>query len=1287
MAFPETALPIRVELQLGAVWTDITGDVRSEQQIRIQRGRSDDGGQVDTTRCSLTLDNNDGRYTPKNPTGFYYGQIGRNTPLRVSVLTGTPYLDLPGGNLDYAETPDTAAIDIVGDLDVRVDMSLSNWLPPAGSGTTGTVEWIGKHSLGQRSWFLGARNGRVYFEWSADGTNTLSALSTIPPVIPGAGGRLSVRVALDVNNGSGGWTVRFYTTDVLDGLWTQLGDPVSGVGVTSIFNSTTPLRVGNATTFTLGLPVGRFHAAEVRNGLWGTVVAQPRFNQQTVGAPSFVDSAGLTWTMSGGSVITNRQTRFVGEVSSWAPRWETKHDVVCQVEASGVMRRMTAGSTPVRSPMYREFTNPARTNIVGYWPMEDEAAATTFASALPGQIPMRVPAGVTLATYSDWVASTALPSYTFGVSKVRMTPYTPTNYVFTRFFAAVPAGGVSFTDRLFSFTTTGTARTWSLFVSTSGGFDLRAYDEDGTNILTTGFFAFAVNGKRSHIGVELTQVGADISYRLIAFDLAASTLATLVSGAITGTVAGYTAGAATELRFGQDGGLNGTAIGHLVVASDNQGFANTTGAMLGWVGEVTTARLPRLATEEGITAYAASISDQQMGAQGLSTIMELMRDAEAADEGVLTEERSFLGLRFRDHVSLYNQPVAVTLDYTGVSGLVTPLEPSDDDTQPQNDVTVQRTSGSSARRDLTEGRMSTQAPPAGVGHYPTSVTRNLFEDAQNGEHAGWLLRLGTVDETRYPVVRVMLSKAPAMIEAVAALDIGDRFAISNPPAGWLAPDTIDQMVQGYTEVLDQFTWNIDFNASPARPWDVAWVGDGTTATAAREFDWADSAGSQLAEDLTTTETDVDLWTSTGPRWTPNVRDTPFELRVGGENMTVVAPGGLVNANPFFDDDASGWSGQSATFARSLNYVCPHPRARASVRVVPDGVAASGGVAGTQSAVGTITPGATYTLSGWFFSANGWANLQPCVDWATSAGTYISTGLGAGSAVASSVWTYLEQDLVAPATASRATVRGRHGGTPAASDIWYGWAIRITRKSSSWLYDTFSRTSAAGWGISDAGPTWASVGGGVAGDYTVSGTYASHVLSTVNDTRRTGIAAPSADFDIYCDVTTSATATGDSLYGAVTARMLDASNMYMARAEFTTGNAILITVRKLVAGVQTQLGSTFTLPFTHAAGTFIRVRFQGIGTALRAKAWRVTDPEPDVWRVDTTDASFTAAQQLGTRSVRVTGNTNAAAVEVRYDNYELVNPQTYTVMRSQNRVVKAHLAGADVRLAFPAYTAL
>ncbi|MCX4703858.1 carbohydrate binding domain-containing protein [Streptomyces sp. NBC_01373] len=1272
---------LKVELKVGSTWTDVSSDVRYEQRVRITRGRSDWGQTVDASRCMFTLSNNDGRYTPTNPVGPHYGSIGRNTPCRVSVMTGSTYLDLPGSSTaDYAETVDHASLDITGDIDVRLDATLANWLPPVGNNVT--VEMIGKFSsTGQKSWFLGARDGRLYFEWSADGTNSLSASSTIPPVVPGSG-RLAVRAWLDVDNGSGENTVTFYTADSLDSPWVQLGDPVTQTGTTSIFSSTSPLRIGNATGFSFTQPLGRCHAAEVRNGDWGPVVAQPRFDDEASGTSSFADSAGRTWTMNGSSQITNRKTRFVGEVSSWAVRWEDRFNVVCNVEASGITRRMSQGASPTRSPMYREFTNASRSSIVAYWPMEDEASATELASAFDGHPAMTIPAtGVTPAAYTSWVASAALPTYSFGTSKVRLPAYTSTGAIFSRFFVEVPAAGVTGTDRLFSFTTTGTARTWSLFINTAGALDLRAYDADGVQILSTGFVAFGINGVQRMIGVELTQDGADVDYSLFTFIMDATDV---TSASSVGTLAGYTCGAATEVRIGQLGLLNGTAVGHIAFADSSSAYNATGGAMTAWNGEITSARLYRLGIEELTPCFSASISEERMGVQGTQTVLELMREAEAADEAILIESREhYPGFRFRDHVSLYNQAPAMVLDYTGDDGLVTPLDPTDDDQLVRNDRTVQRTGGSSTRRTLDTGTLSTQAPPNGVGRYDDSVTRNVFTDAQTSDHAGWLLHLGTWDETRYPVVRIMLANALHLVEDAAAVDVGDRFHIANPPS-WLPSDTIDLMAQGYTEDIDQFEWTIAYNCSPAGPWDVSWAGADDTASSFREFAWLDTGGSTLAEDLTTTETGVDVFTTTGNPWTPFVKDTPFDWRVAGEVMTVTAPGSVLNSNPFFDTNVTGWTALNSTRDWSQTYVHPHPRALGSMRITPDGVSAFGGA---TCAVTAVQPGTQYTLSMWVFSVDGWSSLQPLVDWFTSGGAYISSGAtGGGFSVASSVWTYLEATFTTPATAAQAILGVRHEGSPAASDVYYVWAARITQTKASWLYDTFTRTSASGWGTSDSGLAWSSVGGGAATDYTTSGTYGAHVLATVDVSRRTGITAPSADFDIYCDVTTSAAATGSSLFGGITARMQDADNMYLCRLEWTTASAIILSVRKRAAGVDTQLG-TYTTVFPHVAGTFVRVRFQGTGTSLKAKIWRLTDQEPSVWQIEATDSAHSAAQQIGTRSIRATGNTNAASVEIRYDNYEIVNPQTYTVTRSANRTVKAQSAGAPVALNRPARIAL
>jgi hypothetical protein len=1276
--------PIKVELGFnGTTWTDVSSDVRYQDRIRITRGRRDEGSQTDTARCLFTLDNSDGRYTPKNPTGPYFGQIGRNTPCRVSVMAGEAYLDLPSiSTLDYAETPDTAALDITGDIDVRADLTLANWLPPA-TDSPATTEMMGKFGqAGQRSWFIGARGGRLYFEWSADGTNTIGASSTIPPVIPGSG-RLAIRAWLDVDNGSGGWTVRFYTAANLDAPWTQLGDPVSGSGVTSIFNSTAGLRLGNATPIGFSMPLGRAHAAEIRSGAWGTVVAQPRFNQQTVGTTSFADSAGRTWTLNGNTAITNRQTRFVGEVTSWPVRWQTKQDVVVQVEASGITRRMSQGVSPVRSPMYREFTNPARTAIVAYWPMEDDEAATRFASALDGQPPLTLSTagGVQPAAFSGWAASAPLPTVTWGAMRARVPAYTASGAVSVRLFVQVPAGGVSGTDELFGFTATGSARTWRVFIDGSGNLELRVHDADGIQILATGFMTFGINGEQRMLQLELVQNGANVNWTLTAFTM---TETSVFASSTSGTVAGQTFGAATEMEIGQDGLLNGTAIGHLVVASATTAYAGTAGAMVGWNGETTTARLWRLGAEEKSYCYPASVSEERMGVQGQATLLDLMRECEAVDQGILFESReAYPVFRFRDHVSLYNQAPAMVLNYRGSDGLVTPLEPTDDDQSVRNDRTVQRRDGSSTRRTLDSGPLSTQAPPNGVGTYDDSTSLNLFSDAQTSDQAGWLLHLGTVDETRYPVVRMMLAAAPSKVATAAAVDIGDRIQITNPPS-WLPPDTIDLMVQGYSEDLDQFEWTISFNCTPAGPWDVAWSGNAVAATAAREFQWQDTAGSQLAEALTTTETDVDVYTTSGPLWTPNVADTPFDWRVAGEVMTVTAPGGLVTANSFVDRDVTGWTTENSSVTWSQTYVHPHPRALGSMLITPDGVSAVGGAVGAMTGVDSITPGARYKVSMWVFSVNGSSDLRPGVHWYTNAGVFISSGATAAQAAPASVWTYMEETVTAPATAGRARVRARYGGTPSASDRFYVWAARITRVTSSVLADSFGQTVSGGWGLTDTGQPW-QTGGGTTADFSTTGGYGAHRLATANASRRSFIDFPYTDFDTYVSVTTSATATGGSLFGGPTGRYIDSTNLYQARLAFSTTNTLTLAIIKILAGAETVLATT-TIERPYTAGTWVRVRFQASSTTLRAKAYPAAGPEPGVWHVTATDSSITTSSYIGVRSISASTNTNVNP-EIRYDDLDVVNPQTYTVTRSANGAVKAQSAGAAVALATPTVHAL
>jgi hypothetical protein len=253
------------------------------------------------------------------------------------------------------------------------------------------------------------------------------------------------------------------------------------------------------------------------------------------------------------------------------------------------------------------------------------------------------------------------------------------------------------------------------------------------------------------------------------------------------------------------------------------------------------------------------------------------------------------------------------------------------------------------------------------------------------------------------------------------------------------------------------------------------------------------------------------------------------------------------------------------------------------------------------------------------------------------------------------------------------------------DVRAGGEVWTVTSCTGFVEDAFARTSSASWGSADSGQAWQTVGGGLAADYSVGSGYGVHTLSSVDVTRRTSIAAAHPDCDFYGSITTSALATGASLYGAITARMLDSENMYMARLEFTTANTILLALRKIVANVGTDIGAV-TVPLTHVAGTFVRVRLQCKGTALKAKAWPAGTVEPPRWDIEVSDGSIVAANSLGTRSITVTGNTNVNP-QIRYDDFAVVNPQKFTVTRSVNGCVKAHAAGTDVRLAYPTYLAL
>ncbi|MFE3762265.1 hypothetical protein ACFXPI_10930 [Streptomyces sp. NPDC059104] len=919
MAFPQTPIDLLAEMQIGGVWTDITGDLYARAPLTIQRGRQDEGARVDASRVSFQLNNRNNSYSPRNPRSANYRLIGRNTPVRFSVASSESYLATTGTDTDIVATPDHASIDITGDIDVRFE---------------GTVRWydavnqtlIGKWSFpadGNRSWNLRLQAGQLVWVWSPTGLSADAlAVSFVLPPLPR---RAALRLTMDVDNGSSGRTIIAYWSDSLSGTWNTIGT-ITAAGTTSIFSGTAPLQIATNQSVLPGfvrLPFrGRLHRAEVRSGIGGSVVASPDVRALAVGTTSWVDSAGRTWTVAGAAAITNREYRLHAEVSSWPTRWDVSgRDVYVPVEASGILRRLGQGAKALASTLARRLPTqfPA-----AYWPMEDGKDSTQAYSPIVGCGPLVV-SGFDFAQDASCPGSAALPKIGAAATMQGAVPTysSPTSSYLISMIYQLDAPPPSLQTWL-AFTTTGTVRT-ILVRYTSTTIEVQGYTAAGTQVIAESFSNSDTfgSGKWWRFDLAATTNGANTDFHMgwVEVNGAGSQWNWSTAGA-PGRVA------TIDTQFGPD--FSGMKVGHLAVFPSSD-LSVWGGSDNGYAGETVSNRLLRLGGEESVP-LSSSYTPTLMGAQRPASLLSLLSECEAADGGVMYEDRERLALSYRARTLFYTQPVALTLDYSVAGHVAPPLEPIDDDQRVRNDRTVTRTGGSSARSVDTTSPLSTQAPPLGVGSYDDAVTLNLYSDSQVQDIADWALHLGTWDEARYPTVHINLAAAPSLATAVLALDIGDRIQIINPPA-WLPPGPIDLIVEGYTEVIGHPTdWDIVLNCSPAGPWSVAFADDTT-------YGRADTDGSVLGADATSTATTLVVHTtqtvdSSYPRWTQDPAELPITLELGGENVTAsvvttlaedtygrtVAAGGWGTASDGHTYTLTGGTGAERSVAGGLGLV-------------------------------------------------------------------------------------------------------------------------------------------------------------------------------------------------------------------------------------------------------------------------------------------------------------------------------------------------------------------------------
>jgi hypothetical protein len=458
-----------------------------------------------------------------------------------------------------------------------------------------------------------------------------------------------------------------------------------------------------------------------------------------------------------------------------------------------------------------------------------------------------------------------------------------------RFLMQVPLAGDTAGAVIASMFTTGSITEVDVIYIAGGGLEIRGF-AGGAVVFDSGALAFGLNGEPVLITAELLQNGSTITWEIGASTLGVSSIATVFSGSVAGSVSSV-----TGVIINPGGTLMDTSIGQITVQYTETLLATVAAAASGYAGETAAVRFTRLCAANGVAALVVGDPTQTvlMGAQQADSLMNLLQTCEDADRGQLFEPRSQFGLGYRTRVSMSNQAAAVALDYAR-GQLVEPLSPTDDDQLIANDVTVQRVGGSSYEITQLTGPLSISPPPAGINRYLKSYSESLFTDAQLQSAAGWLLSIGTVDQQRFPSISVNLARSAVtgVFGSVQGGDVGDLLTIANPPA-WMPPEQIQQLLVGWTETLGPWTWTVEWNCVPAVPYFTAIIGDPL-------FNQLDTDGSSVAVAVGSSATSLSV-AATGmnyPLWTTRTSDPPFDVLVAGERMTVTKVTGTTSPQVF-----------------------------------------------------------------------------------------------------------------------------------------------------------------------------------------------------------------------------------------------------------------------------------------------------------------------------------------------------------------------------------------------------
>lgn len=563
------------------------------------------------------------------------------------------------------------------------------------------------------------------------------------------------------------------------------------------------------------------------------------------------------------------------------------------VEAQGPLFRIGQWSDTVQSPMARTFKQYP--NLIGYWQGDDKSNLSPYRGVTAAQ------SGITLGD-ADGPMGGAGSFVGSASTAVILGPVSASASAgFQVFFSTrMPVLAPAVSTTLFQWRANGLLFSFDVIL---GGFNLRTY----------------LNGVLVHDLPSTwggTVVTDWITWRAKCYQSGGNVIdefawysqRTGVLG-VTDTIPATTIDRLTSIRITGNAAVDGTRyaqIGALTTVADDLQSNAALASFVGYSGERAGVRFLRLMAEAGIAAsvIGSTGTTMPMGAQKPDTLINLLRECAATEDGLIFDKRTTIGLVFRTRASRYNQVAALALTYP--TNLVPPMKERLDNVGVQNLVSLENRGGGTATATRSTGSMSVQNYPSGIGVFKggafPDVDVNVSDPAIYLQPlADWYMARGTVPGPRFPTIQLEVGlRSPALAAACQALEIGDRVTVTGR-----LPDVLELQVIGIKEIIGTHTWDFTLTCIPG---DVFQTGGEDSAqfvldAYASTIITAPAPASTGVSMVVGSPDPLDVWSTTS---------LPYPIMVSGERMTVTAA-----TAPAL---VSGTWRQTLTVTRSVNGV-------------------------------------------------------------------------------------------------------------------------------------------------------------------------------------------------------------------------------------------------------------------------------------------------------------------------------------------------------------------------------